>query len=138
MRPWALAGLVVVTAVGCSIYPSIQKAGGVNIRPANGRVLQAAPAGGTAVVYVDVVNSGGADDTLLGVMSEAAGRAELRSRTGRIDKLGIPAATTVPLASDARHIELYDLKQELKPGDVIIVTLLFQKSGAIGAITAVR
>ena len=138
MRRFALLGLVVLSVAGCSVYPTIQKAGGVRIRPENGRALHAAPAGGTAVVYVDVVNTGGADDTLIGVQSDAAGRAELRNRHGRIGDVSVPAATTVALASDDRHIELYDLMRELKAGDVIIVTLLFEKSGAVGAITVVQ
>ena len=138
MCRYALLGLVLLSVAGCSTYPTIQKAGGVRIRPENGRALHAAPAGGTAVVYVDVVNSGGADDTLIGVLSDAAGRAELRSRHKRIADVSVPALTTVTLASDDRHIELYDLKRELKVGDVIIVTLLFEKSGAVGAITVVQ
>ena len=138
MCRYALLGLVLLSVAGCSTYPTIQKAGGVRIRPENGRALHAAPAGGTALVYVDVVNSGGADDTLIGVQSDAAGRAELRSRHKRIADVSVPATTTVALASDDRHIELYDLKRELKVGDVIIVTLLFEKSGAVGAITVVQ
>ncbi len=138
MRRSAWLGLVLLTAAGCAVYPSVHRAGGVKVRPENGRVLHAAAAGGTATVYVDVVNNGGAADTLVGVASEAAGRAELRDRTGRIAHIPVPAATTVPLASDERHIALYDLKRELKTGDVIIVTLVFEKSGAIGAITVVQ
>ena len=138
MRRFALLGLVLLSVAGCSVYPTIRKAGGVRIRPENARALQAAPAGGSTVVYVDVVNTGGAGDTLIGVLSDAAGRAELRSRHRRIADVSVPAASTVTLASDDRHIELYDLKRELKAGDVIIVTLLFEKSGAIGASTVVQ
>ena len=138
MRRYALLGFVLLSVAGCSVYPTVREAGGVRIRPENGRALRAAPAGGTAVVYVDVVNTGGADDTLIGVLSDAAGRAELRNRSAPIARIAIPPATTVALASDDRHIELYDLKRELKTGDVIIVTLLFEKSGAVGAITVVQ
>ena len=137
MRPFALLA-VLALAAGCTSYPSLAKTGTVKVRPENGRVLSPASAGGKATVYVDVVNNGGADDTLMGVMSEVAGRAELRSRHGTIDHIVIPAATMVPLASEDRHIQLYDLKRELREGDVIIVTLLLQKSGAIGAITVVK
>jgi len=134
-----LLGLVLVCLVGCNVsYPSVDQTGEPVIRPENGHVLRPAPAGGRAVVYVDVVNRGGAADTLLGVLSDVAGRAELRDGSGRLGKVYIPPASTVALASEGRHIELLDLKQPLQTGDVIIVTLLFEKSGAIGAITAVR
>jgi copper(I)-binding protein len=136
------AGLLVFVLVsfgGCTMsYPTVAQTGEPVIRPENGRVLQAAPAGGRAVCYVEVVNQGGAADTLVGVVSDIAGRAELRDRSGRLSKVRIPPASKVGLTSEERHIELYDLKQDLRTGDVIIVTLLFEKSGAIGAITAVR
>src|SRR5205807_6705686 len=60
------------------------------IRPENARVLHPAPSGGSAVVYVEVVNRGGADDTLVGVLSDVAGHAELRDRSGRLGKVSIP------------------------------------------------
>ena len=138
MRRHVLLGLVLVGVAGCTIYPFVERVGGVKIRPENSRVLHAVPASGTAIVYLDVVNHGGADDTLVGVLSEAAERAELRSRRRRIREISVPAARTVPLASTDRHIELYDLKRELKTGDVIVVTLVFVKSGAIGAVTVVQ
>lgn len=137
MRRLALLALIALSAAGCS-YPSVTMTGTVKVRPENGRVLSPAPAGGSATVYVDVVNNGGADDTLVGVASDVAGRAELRGRAARIDRIPVPAATTVPLASEDRHIRLYDLRRELRSGDVVIVTLLLQKSGAVGAITVVK
>jgi len=134
-----LLALVLACIVGCTVsYPTVDQLGEPLIRPENARVLHPALAGGSAVVYVDVVNRGGADDTLVGVLSDVAGHAELRDRSGRLGKVSIPPASTVALTSDGRHIELYDLKQPLRTGDVIIVTLLFEKSGAIGAITAVQ
>jgi periplasmic copper chaperone A len=139
MHRAGLLALVLACLVGCTVSdPTIDQLGEPLIRPENARVLRPAPAGSSAVVYVDVVNRGGADDTLVGVLSDVAGRAELRDRSGRLGKVSIPPASTVALASDGRHIELYDLKQPLRTGDVIIVTLLFEKSGAIGAITAVQ
>jgi copper(I)-binding protein len=144
MRLWAsvavygLLAAVVVGLAGCIVYPSVAQTGSVNIRPENGYVLASAPQGGSAIVYLDVVNHGGAGDTLRGVWSAAAQRAELRGPKGPITDVEVPAATTVSLASDDRHIELFDLKQALRPGDTIIVTLIFEKSGAIGAITVVR
>ena len=138
MRRLLRLPLIVLSLAGCIIYPSVERAGTVKIRPENGRILRAASPGGTAVMYVDVVNQGGASDTLLGVQSDVAGRVELLDGGTRLEELEIPSATTVPLASEARHITLYDLKRDLRAGESIIVTLLFRKSGAIGVITAVQ
>ena len=134
-----LLGVVLACAVGCTVsYPSVDQTGEPVIRPENGRVLHPALAGGSTVVYVEVVNQGGAGDMLLGVLSDVAGRAELRDHAGPLGKVRIPPASTIALSSEGRHIELYDLRQPLQTGDVIIVTLLFEKSGAIGVISAVQ
>jgi copper(I)-binding protein len=138
MRRLVVLTLLAWTLGGCVTYPTVAMTGSVRLRPENGRVLRPAPKGGTAVVYVDVVNHGGANDTLTGASCEVAGRAELRGGSGKIESVEIPASTTVSLASEASHIELYDLKQELRTGDTVIVTLLFEKSGAVGVITVVR
>jgi copper(I)-binding protein len=130
--------LFALSLAGCVIYPSVQRAGTVKIRPENGRILRAASPGDAAVMYVDVVNQGGASDTLLAVQTDVAARAELLNDGTRLDQLEIPPGTTVPLASETRHITLYELKRNLQVGESIIVTLLFKKSGAIGVITAVQ
>ena len=132
-----LLGLALLGVAGCVIYPSVEEAGGARIRPENGRLLRPAPAGGTAVVYVDVINSGAFPDTLVGVLSDTAGRAELRQGDAPIRSLEIPPASRVMLASEARYIRLSDLRRDLRSGDQIIVTLIFAKSGAIGVITVV-
>jgi copper(I)-binding protein len=138
MRRRLWLSLLVLSLAGCVIYPSVERAGTVKIRPENGRILRAVSPGGTAVMYVDVVNQGGASDTLLAVQSDVAARAELLDGGTRLKELEIPAGTTVPLASETRHITLYELKRDLRAGESVIVTLLFKKSGAIGVITAVR
>ncbi len=127
-----------LSLAGCVIYPSVHRAGTVKIRPENGRIVRPASPGDTAVMYVDVVNLGGASDTLLGVLSDVAARAELLDGDTPLEQLEIPPGTTVPLTSETRHITLYELKRDLQAGEAIIVTLLFKKSGAIGVITAVQ
>jgi len=50
----------------------------------------------------------------------------------------VPGATLVRLAPGAARIVLSELTRELQPGEVVIVTLVFQKAGAIGVISPVE
>jgi copper(I)-binding protein len=50
----------------------------------------------------------------------------------------VPGATTMKFGADGPHIILDDLTRPLTPGETIIVTLLFQKSGGVGIVTLVE
>jgi copper(I)-binding protein len=55
-----------------------------------------------------------------------------------IARLEIPAGGTVELMPGSYHIMLIDLKQELKPGDKIEITLTFEKAGEVKVTAEVR
>ena len=55
-----------------------------------------------------------------------------------LTQLEVPGATTMKFAADGPHIILDQLTRPLTPGETIIVTLLFQKSGGIGIVTLVE
>ena len=94
---------------------------------------------GTSAAYMMLKNSGSEADTLVkaaGTVSEAVEIHEMvmenevmkmRPVTGQ--RLDIPAGGAVELKPGGYHIMLIGLKQQLKPGDKIDLTLTFEKSG---------
>ena len=68
------------------------------------------------------------------------GAAQLLKQAGGapLTQLEVPGATTMKFAADGPHIMLDQLTRPLTPGETIIVTLLFQKSGGVGIVTLVE
>ncbi len=74
------------------------------------------------------------DTRLVQVSSPAAGKAEIHQmdmaddmmRMRPVDGLELPAGKQVDLASGGYHIMLLNLKQQLKDGDTVPVTLTFE------------
>jgi copper(I)-binding protein len=52
--------------------------------------------------------------------------------------LMVPGMTRVDFRPDGPRIVLTELTQPLTPGDGVIVTLIFQKSGRIGVVSVVE
>lgn len=71
---------------------------------------------------------------LVGVQTEAAGRAELHEmamdgqtmRMRRVESIELPAGKPVNLASGGYHVMLMDLKRQVKEGEKIELTLTVQ------------
>ena len=89
----------------------------------------------TGSVYLDLTSA--ADTALVAAGSPVAARAELHSmsmdggvmRMRALPRVELPAGKTVKLAPGGMHVMLVDLKQPLKAGDKIPVTLSLQASG---------
>jgi copper(I)-binding protein len=72
--------------------------------------------------------------TLVEVKSPAAGRVELHQmamegqtmRMRAVESIALPAGRTVNLASGGYHVMLFDLKQQLKEGEQVPLTLVVQ------------
>ena len=81
----------------------------------------------------------GAADRLVGASSPVAGVAELHrsvNENGVMRMLPVPALVldagqTIELKPGGYHIMLFDLKQQLKPGDRFSITLRFEIAGPI-------
>ncbi|MDB5988098.1 MAG: hypothetical protein JWR16_3151 [Nevskia sp.] len=99
--------------------------------------------GMTAVGYLQIDNDGKQDDRLLGAQSSAADSVEIHrmSMDGGImrmrplqDGLPLPAGSHInlgPAAGSGYHLMLIGVKQQLKVGDKLPVTLNFAKAGAV-------
>jgi periplasmic copper chaperone A len=113
------------------------KAGGITVVAPWAR----ATPGGAKVggAYLELKAAAGAGDRLVSASSTAAGTVEIHEHVNeggvmkmrRIDGLAVPAGTSVMLKPGGYHLMLMDLKQPLKQGDKLQLTLTFEKAGAL-------
>jgi len=95
-----------------------------------------APGQNVAGVYMEIVSR--ADSVLVAVASPAAARAEMHSTTQEagvmkmrpLEKIELPAGKAVKLAPGGLHVMLIGLKQPLKRGDKVPVTLTVLRPAA--------
>lgn len=128
--------LAVLAFAGCYYYPTVIDVGGVRILPERGRVVRQDTG---ALFFVDINSTGKFDDVLTRVETPIAGRAELVGPAGTpLARLTVPGTTLVRLQPGAERVLLSELTRELKAGEVVIVTLVFEKSGAIGVVSPVE
>ncbi|MBI2217945.1 MAG: copper chaperone PCu(A)C [Candidatus Rokubacteria bacterium] len=134
-RALALA-VAVLVAAGCVHYPSVTEVGGTHIRPKRGRaVLQ----GDRAFFYVDLESTGKYGDVLTAVQTPLARQAILVGPSGLpVERVEVPGTTVVAFAPGAHHVVLAGFSRPLQKGEVIIVTLVFQKIGNLGVVTVVQ
>jgi copper(I)-binding protein len=88
---------------------------------------------GEGMVYLKIVNAGG-KDTMMQVKTSVPGAAanlhEMRGKFMVLAKtMPIPAKSTVELQPMASHIMLENLPRDVKEGQPLTLTLVFQKSG---------
>ena len=108
--------------------------------------------GGNAAVYFTLVNKGNASDALVGASSGAVEtmgihetRMELdeytylqRLRMVPVPRIEVPAGGRTELEPGGFHVMLVELKQDLKRGDTVSVTLRLEKSDEITVEAEVR
>ena len=137
-RAALLLGLIVtgVLAGGCVYYPTVEDVGGVRLMPEHGRVVKE---GDGALFFVDISSTGMFEDALLRVETPIAKHAQLLAQTGEpLARLLVPATSLVRLKPGGERVALSELTRELEAGEVVIVTLFFEKSGALGVISSVE
>ena len=135
MKAAALAVALLLTA-GCVTYPTVMDVGGPRLRPDKGRAVRQADG---AVVYFDIKSTGKYGDVITAVYSPVARQAALVGAGGDpLSRFEVPGATTFSFAAGGPHVVLSELTRALTPGETIIVTLIFEKSGGLGVITTVE
>jgi copper(I)-binding protein len=136
--PAALVVLLLLLTAGCVYYPGAADVGGVRLVPEKGRLLRSATAN-EATLYFDLASMGKYGDVLTGVESPLARRASLVAPDGsNLSSLEIPGETVVRFHAAGPRVVLSELTRPVVPGEVVIVTLRFEKSGAIGVISVVE
>jgi copper(I)-binding protein len=131
------ASLVLLLLVGgCVYYPSVEDVGGVRLLPEHGRVVRN---GDGALFFVDINSTGMFEDALVRVETPIAKRAQLLTQTGEpLTRLSVPGTSLVRLHPGGERVALSELTRDLKTGEVVIVTLFFEKSGALGVVSPVE
>jgi copper(I)-binding protein len=112
---------------------------GVNIDKAYARI--SGGIGGSAAVFFEVQNHADAPERLIGVASDAAAKVSLHTNSETAD--GVVQMNAVPdgfaidplmtrsLKRGGDHIMIMGLKQALKDGDMIHLTLTFAHAGVV-------
>lgn len=138
--------LLLTTGLAAQCAPATGQGGAPKINVAEPYGLTAI-AGGNGVVYLKLVNAGGSTDSLIKVETQAAEVAELHETSidandvmhmKPLAKVDVPAGETVNLEPGGKHIMLVKLKQELKAGETIKLTLTFEKSGPLAVKAGIR
>jgi len=83
----------------------------------------------SASIFFNVENKG-EPDLLLSVTSPYASNGII-VRPQQFDKTAIPAASPAVFSADGVFLQLSGLADDLKPGDLVPVTLLFQQAGEV-------
>ncbi len=101
---------------------------------------RATPGGATiGGAYLEMKAARGQSDRLISASSPAAGAVELHShvmeggiaKMRRVDAIAVPGGKSVVLKPGGYHLMLTGLKAPLKQGDLLKLTLVFEKAGAI-------
>ncbi|MBM7843233.1 copper chaperone PCu(A)C [Herpetosiphon giganteus] len=94
--------------------------------------------GSNSAAYMTIRNTGAAD-TLIAASTDVAGKVELHTVTAdgevmkmeQVEKIEVPANGEAVLKPGGFHIMLLEIKQDLKVGDTLDLTLTFEKAGKI-------
>ncbi|MBV9564013.1 MAG: copper chaperone PCu(A)C [Bradyrhizobium sp.] len=134
----ALAAVLAACLVAVPARAQEVKAGDLVISQAWSRATpKGARTGGS---YLTIENKGSAADRLIGATSDAAGSVQVHemSMDGGVMKmrpleggLAIEPGKTVKLAPGGYHLMMMDLKNPLKQGDKLPITLEFEKAGKV-------
>jgi Copper chaperone PCu(A)C len=130
--------LIVGAAVlgGCVYYPTVEDVGGVRLVPEHGRIVRN---GDGALFFVDINSTGMFEDALLRAETPIAKRTQLLAQTGELlTRIPVAPTSVMRLYPDGARVALSELTRELKSGEVVIVTLYFEKSGALGVVSPVE
>jgi copper(I)-binding protein len=103
-------------------------------------------AGGTAAVYLTILNAGADSDQLLGAATPVAAQAGLHAVTIQGDIVRMREAPVIPIPAEGRivlrpgawHIMLMGLKNPLEKDTSFPLTLSFKKAGSLTVQVTVR
>lgn len=130
------AGLLAVTLVTPTIAHEFTSRGVTVAHP----WARATPSGAkVGAAYFEMKAAAGKGDRLIAARSVVAGSAEIHShimeggiaRMRRVDAISLAGGKSMVLEPAGYHVMLMDLKQPLKEGDLLKLTLIFENAGPI-------
>lgn len=107
---------------------------------------RAAAQGGSGAGFLTIRNAGTARDRLLSATTAAAGRIELHThirdgevmRMRQVPTIDLPPGQAVALQPGGLHLMLLGLTRPLRQGEVVSVTLTFERAGTVQTSLAVH
>ncbi len=113
---------------------------------ARAAISSASDATGNSAVYMTIKSTSSSADRLVRAASDVAGATELHTATMAngmmqmrpVEAIDVPAGGVATLAPGGFHVMLIGLKQDLKVGDAVKVTLTFEKFGTLTITAPVR
>jgi periplasmic copper chaperone A len=102
--------------------------------------VRATPGGSTlTAAFMEIKTGAGISDKLVAASSPSAGRVEVHThikdgdimKMRRVETLELKPGETRIMAPSGDHVMLFDLKAPLKVGDVVKLTLTFEKAGPV-------
>jgi len=144
MQLKTVAAALLVLIAGTSVQAQQGQPAGVTVVQPWARATPAGAKVGAA--YMELKAGAAGADKLLSVASDAAEVVELHTHTmddgvarmRRVDDIPVPAAGSVALKPGGYHVMLINLKQQLKAGEKIKLTLKFEKAGTVEVDAAVQ
>lgn len=147
MKITARVGAAIALAIGTCVLPSTgDRPAAAQEKQPTARVSVIAPwaratPGGVTVAggFLEMRAAGGMADRLIGATSPVAGTVELHTHTHesgvmrmrRVEAIEVPAGASVTLKPGGLHLMLMELKQPLKAGERVPLTLRFEKAGEV-------
>ncbi|MFN0219424.1 MAG: copper chaperone PCu(A)C [Hyphomicrobium sp.] len=101
---------------------------------------RATPGGSSVgVAFMEIKTEAGVADRLVTVASPVAGRVEIHThimdgdvmKMRRVDSVELKPGESHILKPGGEHVMLFDLKKPLKEGDLVALSLTFEKAGVI-------
>ncbi|MES9844346.1 MAG: copper chaperone PCu(A)C [Candidatus Sedimenticola sp. PURPLELP] len=123
-------GMVMLSA--CATVMADTAADSVAVSDAYARAVP--PGQPNSASFMTIVNNSGKDHALVSAESPVSKVVELHTHTmdegmmkmRRVEKIDLPAGQTVTLKPGGLHVMLIGLHQDLKPGENVDVTLIFE------------
>ncbi|MES9935806.1 MAG: copper chaperone PCu(A)C [Sedimenticola sp.] len=125
-----MLGMVMLSV--CATAVAGTAADGVAVSDAYARAVP--PGQPNSASFMTIVNNSGADHALVNAESPVSKVVELHTHTmdegmmkmRRVDKIDLPAGQTVTLKPGGLHVMFIGLKEDLKPGQNVDLTLIFE------------
>ena len=140
--PVLLIALIIIGGIFTACTEALGSSSGLQVKEVWARPGQA---GSNSAIYF-VIDNNGEGDTLLSATCEAAGITEMHMSKMDGDTMMMQPQENVPIPANEQvkfepgglHVMLMDLKNDVKAGDKLPITLTFEKAGTVETEASVR
>jgi copper(I)-binding protein len=144
MKFLLLSPMLLALAFPALAFPALAETGPIHVADAKARPTS--PGATSGVVYMVVMNHGAIDDSLTGLSTPVADKAEMHRSVNENGIMRMDAVSDLPLKANdgvtfgpgGLHVMLTGLKQPLKLGDSFPLTLDFAKAGPVTVSVSVQ